>query len=69
MAVADPWHCPRPELAPGKALGRDQPVSASAPYNSSRRLQADGVVAKLDCATHRFEDDASAQWVREHGHD
>lgn len=49
----------------GKALGLDKPVSANTPYNSLKRLQADGVVAKVDYATYRFEDDAFAEWVRQ----
>ena len=51
----------------GTALGLDQPVSANTPYNSLKRLQANGVVAKVDYATYRFEDDAFAEWVRERG--
>ena len=53
----------------GLVLGLDKPVSANTPYNSLKRLQADGVVAKLDYATYRFEDDALAHWVRERGDD
>lgn len=51
----------------GTALGLDKPVSANTPYNSLKRLQASGVVAKVDYATYRFEDDAFAEWVRERG--
>ena len=53
----------------GKALGLDKPVSANAPYNSLKRLQTDGVLAKVDYATYRFEDDAFAEWVRQRGQD
>ena len=53
----------------GKALGLDKPVSANTPYNSLKRLQANGVVAKVDYATYRFEDDAFAEWVRQRGQD
>ena len=58
------------QVVPSQVSGRSRraalaPVSANTPYNSLKRLQADGVVAKVDYATYRFEDDAFAEWVRQ----
>jgi len=48
-------------------LGLPEAPPVNMPAHSLRRLQADNIVTKLAHGEYRFEDEAFAQWIREHG--
>ena len=48
----------------GRSLGTDKAVSKNMPQQSLRRLQDEGIVAKLDHGHYQLQDDALAEWLR-----
>ena len=57
-------HSEPTRLRLAQALGLDKPVSKDMPLHSLRRLQDEGLVAKLVNGEYQVHDDAFAEWLR-----
>lgn len=62
-------HSARTLLRIGMALGLEKSVSKNTPAQALKRLQDQELITRLEVGEYRFQDDAFAEWVKNHGLD